>query len=165
MSSATLPATSRTTFLEEYLQPTLFIPELQSKRKAPAMEELVAQLAAAHRTRHPARVLEAVLRRESMGITGLGKGIAVPHARSTLVTERTVVFARSKKGIDYGATDGKPAQLLFLLVAPPLERDPVYLNLMAEIVGAVRLARTRQRLLDAPDFKTFRRILVEATRD
>jgi len=152
-------------FLEEYLRPTLFIPELKSKRKDPALEELVAQVAAAQLTRHPDRVLEAVRRRESMGSTGLGKGIAVPHARSTLVKQRTVVVARSKKGVDYDAPDGKPAQLLFLLVAPPLERDPVYLNLMAEIVGAVRLARTRQRLLDAADFKTFRRILVEATRD
>jgi mannitol/fructose-specific phosphotransferase system IIA component (Ntr-type) len=100
-----------------------------------------------------------------MGGTGLGKGIAVPHARSTLVKQRAVVIARSTKGVEFDSPDGKPAHLLFLLVAPPLEKDPVYLNLMAEIVGAVRLARTRQRLLDAADFKAFRRILLEAIRD
>jgi mannitol/fructose-specific phosphotransferase system IIA component (Ntr-type) len=152
-------------YLEEYLRPSLYISELKSKRKSSVLEELVGRLASEHLTRHPNQVLDAVRRRESMGGTGLGKGIAVPHARSTLVKQRAVVIARSTKGVEFDSPDGKPAHLLFLLVAPPLEKDPVYLNLMAEIVGAVRLARTRQRLLDAADFKAFRRILLEAIRD
>jgi PTS system nitrogen regulatory IIA component len=164
MTTATLPASRRTTHLEGYLRSALFISELSSKDKDAVLEELVAPLAAAKVTRHPEAVLEAVRHREAMGSTALGKGIALPHARSTLVTERAVIVGRSPNGIPFEAPDGKPAQLFFLIVAPPLERDPVYLQLMAEIVRAVRLARVRQRILDAPDFKTLRRLLVEAVR-
>jgi mannitol/fructose-specific phosphotransferase system IIA component (Ntr-type) len=165
MSPATLLQSPETPLLWQHLQQGLFISELKSKRKSPALEEMVAALASAEVTRHPEGVLEAVRRREALGSTGLGKGIAVPHARSTLVTERAVVIARSRKGIDFDAPDGLPSHLCFLIVAPPLERDPVYLNLIAEIVRSVRLAKTRQRLLDAPNFVAVRRILAEANHE
>ncbi|HSQ61171.1 MAG TPA: PTS sugar transporter subunit IIA [Acidobacteriota bacterium] len=162
MSPAALSEVRKTPLLAPYLRPALYVSELKSRTKAASIEELVAVLAADKLTRHPEGVLEAVSRREDLGSTGLGKGIALPHARSTLVTQRAVVVARSAKGIDFDAMDGQPAHLFFLVVAPPLERDPVYLKLMAEIVRAVRLAKTRQRLLDAPDFKAVRRILIGA---
>jgi mannitol/fructose-specific phosphotransferase system IIA component (Ntr-type) len=164
MTTATLPATRRIPLLQDYIRPALFISELSSKQKNAVWEELVAQLAASKVTRHPEGVLDAVRHREAMGSTALGKGIAMPHARSTLVTERAVVVARSSKGVAFDSPDGKPAHLLFLIVAPPLDRDPVYLQVMADIVGAARLAKVRQRVLDAPDFKMVRRLLVEATR-
>jgi len=165
MSPATLAQVRESPLLWQHLQQGLFIPELKSKRKSSVLEEMVSVLAAAGLTRHPEGVLEAVRRREALGATGLGKGIAVPHARSTLVTGRAVVVARSRKGVDFDAPDGLPANLCFMIVAPPIERDPVYLSLMAEIVRSVRLAKTRQRLLDAPDFVLMRRILVEAAHD
>lgn len=165
MSPATLLQARETPLLRQHLQQGLFISELKSKRKSSVLEEMVAALAAAEVTRHPEGVLDAVRRREALGSTGLGKGIAVPHARSTLVTERAVVVARSRKGVDFDAPDGLPAHLCFMIVAPPLERDPVYLHLIAEIVRSVRLAKTRQRLLDAPDFVALRRILVEAAHE
>ena len=163
MTTATLPTSREPSLLGQHLHQALFISELKSKRKVSALEEMVAALAAAQATRHPDGVLEAVRRRESLGSTGLGKGIAIPHARSTLVTERALVVARSSKGVEFDAADDEPARLLFMIVAPPLERDPVYLNLIAEIVRTVRLAKTRQRLLEAPDFTRVRRILLEAS--
>lgn len=162
MSPATLSPTVEIPLLRQHLRKALFISELRTKRKSSVLEEMVAVLATADATRHPEGVLDAVRRREALGSTGLGKGIAVPHARSTLITERSMVIARSSKGIDFDSPDGLPTHLCFLIVAPPLERDPVYLNLVAEIVRAVRLAKTRQRLLDAPDFGTVRRTLIEA---
>jgi mannitol/fructose-specific phosphotransferase system IIA component (Ntr-type) len=165
MSPATLLQSRETPLLRQHLQAGLFISELKSKRKSSVLEEMVAALAAAGVTGHPEGVLDAVRRREALGSTGLGKGIAVPHARSTLVTGRAVVVGRSRKGIEFDAPDGQPANLCFMIVAPPLERDPVYLNMIAEIVRSVRLAKTRQRLLDAPDFATVRRILLEATHE
>jgi PTS system nitrogen regulatory IIA component len=162
MSPASLSEVRKSPLLAPYLRPALYVPELKSRKKAAAIEEMVAVLSAEKLTGHPEGVLEAVRMREELGSTGLGKGIALPHARSTLVTQRAVVVARSAKGIDFDAVDGRPAHLFFLVVAPPLERDPVYLKLMAEIVRAVRLAKTRQRLLDASDFKAVRRILIGA---
>lgn len=162
MSPATLAAPREAPLLAQHLQQALFISELKSKRKSAALEEMVGALVAAGVTRHPEGVLEAIRRRESLGSTGLGKGIAVPHVRSTLVTERAVVMARSSRGVDFDSPDGLPSNLCFMIVAPPLERDPVYLNLVAEIVRSVRLSKTRQRLLDAPDFAAARRIILEA---
>jgi PTS system nitrogen regulatory IIA component len=162
MSTTALSADRKPTLLRQYLRPPLYLPELHAKKKPAALEELVAALVAEKLTRHPDGVLDALRHRETLGSTGLGKGIAMPHARSTLVSGRALVVARSSKGVDFDAVDGRPVHLVFLVVAPPLDRDPLYLNLMAEIVRGVRLAKTRQRLLDAPDFAALKRIMVAA---
>jgi len=146
--------------LESHLRPTLFIPELRNKRKFSVLEEMVAHLAEQKVTRQAGSVLEVLRQREALGSTGVGKGIAIPHGRSTMVAERAVLLARSTRGIEFDAADGNPVHLCFLIVAPPTERDPVYLQLLAEIVKSVRLARTRQRLLEASDFDSMRSILL-----
>jgi PTS system nitrogen regulatory IIA component len=150
---------------ESHLRPELFITELRTRKKASVLEELSDALVAAKVARSSEAILDALRRREALGSTGLGKGIAVPHARSTLVSERALLVARSRKGVEFDSIDGRPVHLCFLIVAPPLERDPIYLKLVAEIVRATRLARTRQKLIDAPDFAALRGILVEAARD
>lgn len=129
------------------------------------MDELASALATARVARTPDAVLDALRRREALGSTGIGKGIAVPHVRSTLIAERALLVARSTKGVEFDSMDGGPVHLLFLIVAPPLERDPIYLKLVAEIVRSTRLARTRQKLLDAANFAALREILVEAGHD
>jgi len=146
--------------LELHLRPTLFIPELKSRKKFPALEEMVAHLAEQKVARQAGAVLEVLRQREALGSTGIGKGIAIPHGRSTMVAERAVLLARSTRGIEFDATDGNPVHLCFLIVAPPTEHDPVYLQLLAEIVKSVRLARPRQRLLEASNFDRIRTILL-----
>ena len=162
MTSPSFAASRNTSSLESLLRPTLFVSELRSKKKAAVLEELAQGLVAGGVTRSPERIAELLREREALGSTGVGKGIAVPHARSTLIAERAVLVARSAKGIDFDAQDGGPVHLVFLVVAPPMERDPVYLKVLADVVRAVRLSRTRQRLLDAPDFETVREILIHA---
>jgi fructose-specific phosphotransferase system IIA component len=160
MTSATITLPKAATAAESlYLRPSLFIPELRAKRKSAVLEELAQALAENGVTRHPEAVLELLLQREALGSTGIGKGIAVPHARSTLITDRVVLLARSKKGVDFEAVDGAPVHLIFLIVAPPVEPDPAYLKLLAEIVHSVRLARVRQKLVDAPTFEAAKEVL------
>ncbi|HZI89926.1 MAG TPA: PTS sugar transporter subunit IIA, partial [Candidatus Polarisedimenticolia bacterium] len=55
--------------------------------------------------------------------------------------------------------DGNPVHLLFLIVAPPTETDPIYLQMLAQIVRSVRLAPARRKILDAPDFATIRALI------
>ena len=165
MTTATLAAGKPPAALEGFLRPSLYVPELKSRKKNAVLDEVAQVLAAAGMTRHPGAVAEALRQRESLGSTGIGKGVAVPHTRSTLVSERTVLVARSAKGVDFDATDGNPIHLLFLIAAPPIERDAIYLRLLAEIVRSVRLARVRQRLLDAADFDTIREVLSNAAAD
>ena len=66
-----------------------------------------------------AATLDAVLDREAKSPTGIGEGIAVPHARTDAVTRSTLSFCRSADGVDFGGPDGEPARLLFLLLVPP----------------------------------------------
>lgn len=148
-----------------HLRSSLFISELRTKKKPSVLEELANAAAAAGLTRSPEALVDGLRRREALGSTGIGKGIAVPHVRSTLVSERAVLVARSTKGVEFDSLDGGLVHLCFLIVAPPIERDPIYLKLVAEIVRAVRLARTRQKLLEAPGFGPLKTILVEAARD
>jgi nitrogen PTS system EIIA component len=162
MTSPSLAASRNASSLESLLRPTLFVSELRSKKKASVLDEIAAALAAAGLTRSPEIVAEVLREREGLGSTGVGKGIAVPHARSTLIAERAVLVARSAKGIDFDATDGKPVHLLFAVVAPAVEPDPIYLKVLADVVRAVRLSRTRQRLLEASNFDTVREILIHA---
>lgn len=159
MTSATITLPKAATVADGFFRPALFLPELRTRRKATVLEELTQSLAEAGITRHPEAILELLRQREALGSTGIGKGIAVPHARSTQITERVVLLARSKKGVEFEAVDGAPVNLVFLIVAPPIEPDPVYLKLLAEIVHSVRLARVRQKLLDAPTFEAAREVL------
>src|SRR5687768_5432905 len=109
MTSATIALPKAATAADSlYLRPTLFIPELRTKRKSAVLAELAQALAASGVTRHPEAVLELLRQREALGSTGSGKGIAVPHARSTLISDRVVLLARSKKGVDFEAVDGTP---------------------------------------------------------
>jgi PTS system nitrogen regulatory IIA component len=163
-SLANLPIPS-TVAIESHLRPDLFISDLRTRKKPSVLDELAEALVRARITRAPEAVVDALRRREALGSTGIGKGLAVPHARSTMVTERAVLVARSRKGIDFEAADGEPVHLCFLIVAPPFERDPLYLKLVAEIVRAARLVRTRQRLLEAPSFNALRDLLVQAAND
>jgi mannitol/fructose-specific phosphotransferase system IIA component (Ntr-type) len=146
--------------LEVHLRPDLYIPDLKATNKADVLDELVDALARAGITRAPDAVRDALRQREALGSTGI---VAVPHARSTMVSGRAVVVARSMRGIDFASVDGEPVHIFFLIVAPPLERDDVYLQLLARIVRAVRLVRTRRRFLEAAEFEAIRTLLVRAS--
>jgi PTS system nitrogen regulatory IIA component len=158
---STAPSVDRRTetYLELHLRPTLFIPELKNKRKSAVLEEMVSHLAKHHIARQVDAVLEVLRQREALGSTGIGKGIAIPHARSTMVAERAVLLARSAKGVEFDAIDGNPVHLCFLIVAPPTEHDPIYLQMLAQIVKTVRLAPVRRKILDAPDFGSIRAVI------
>lgn len=162
MPFAATAAPRPSTQIEAFLKPSLYLPTLQSRKKPAVLQELVQALVPAGVTRHPQVVLDLLTQREALGSTGIGKGIAVPHARSTLIHERAILIGRSVRGVDFDAVDELPVHLFFLIVAPPVERDPVYLQLIAEIVRAVRLVKVRQRLLEAPDFATVQEVLLHA---
>jgi len=153
------------THLENHLRPALFLPELKCKKKSAVLEEMVAHLMLHQVARQADALLEVLRQREALGSTGLGKRITVPHARSTMVTERAVLLARSTKGVEFDAVDGNPVHLIFLIVAPPIEKDPIYLQMLAQIVRSVRLAPVRRRILEAPDFATIRGLIAAQLED
>ena len=124
--------------------------QLQGKFRDDVLAELVAgvpELAAHPEAR--ATLLRALQERELLHSTGIGDGVALPHARNALVglVEKPVVlFGRHVAGVPYAAIDGQPARLFFLLVAPTVTQ---HLGILARVSRLVRDARLRQSLLAA----------------
>jgi nitrogen PTS system EIIA component len=72
-------------------------------------------------------------RRENLGSTGIGKGIAIPHCRSLVVNRLRVAFGRKSDGLDFRAIDEQPVNNIFRIVAPPLEVSNQYLPVLGKI--------------------------------
>lgn len=107
----------------------------------------------------PARpLLDAVVERERLGATGVGDGVAIPHARTNLVTEVACIFARLKQPVDFDAPDGRPADLIFLLIAPE-EAGADHLKALAQVSRLMRRQDIRQALRAAPDANALTAVL------
>ena len=85
-------------------------------------------------------------KRETLGSTGIGKGVAIPHCRSTVVDRLRVAYGRKPSGIDFEAVDGKPVHHFFLIVAPPVEISNQYLPVLGKIAQFCKNPKNLQRL-------------------
>ncbi|OME90944.1 MULTISPECIES: PTS fructose transporter subunit IIABC [Paenibacillus] len=94
------------------------IMDLKAVTKEAAIDELIASLAASGRINDPVLFKEMILKREAESSTGIGGGIAMPHAKTKAVNEPTVVFAKSRQGVDFEALDGEAAYVFFMIAAP-----------------------------------------------
>ena len=112
---------------------------LVAASKPEVIAELVDVLDAAGLVKDRAGAIEAAMEREALGSTGLEEGIAVPHGKTRAVDDLVLAIGVSPGGIDYGAMDGKPSRLFFLLLAPPDKAGP-HLQALAEIARMVRSA-------------------------
>ena len=115
-------------------------------------QALHALSALAQRRLHiPSRpLLEAVMEREKLGSTGVGDGVAIPHARIDQVDRVCGVFARLKHAVDFDAVDGKPVDLVFMLIAPE-DSGAEHLKALARVARVFRREDIRRALRAAPD--------------
>jgi nitrogen PTS system EIIA component len=125
---------------------------LKSANRDSVLEELVAQIPAiVDQPEARQTLLRALHEREQLFSTGIGDGIALPHARNALiglVDRPVIVFGRHATGIPYGAIDGIPARLFFLLVAPSVTQ---HLAILARISRLLRNPGLHQKLLTVDD--------------
>lgn len=91
-------------------------------------------------------LLTLLRKREALGSTGIGSGVAIPHARSLVVDRLRVAFGRKAAGLEFGAVDGQPVRFVFLIVAPPLEVSNQYLPVLGRIAQFCRNAENLARL-------------------
>lgn len=103
--------------ITELLKKDTIILDLQSSSKGDVIDELVAKLNEAGRLESREGFKEAILKRESQSTTGIGEGIAIPHAKTSAVKTPAIAFGRSISGIDYESLDGQPAHLFFMIAA------------------------------------------------
>ncbi len=100
-------------------------------------------------------------RRENLGSTGIGRGIAIPHCRSLVVSKLRVAFGRKTAGLDFKAIDDKPVQFIFLIVAPPLEVSNQYLPVLGKIAQFSKESDVPSRLLALTEPAQFMKLLEE----
>ena len=110
--------------------------ELPGTGKDDVLTELVALLDV--EPRNAATLHRMLLRREALGSTGVGRGVAIPHARSLVVDRLRVAFGRHAAGIPYEAIDARPVHYFFLIVAPPVELSNQYLPVLGRIAQFVK---------------------------
>jgi len=112
--------------------------ELKEHSKKKLLTELVdLASASSEKIKDPKEFLGALIKREKLGSTGIGNGVAIPHAKSDSVRDFVLAFARHKEGVDFGALDGEKTYLFFVLASP---QDNVggHLKILAEISRLVK---------------------------
>lgn len=92
--------------------------------------------------------LEALFAREAKTTTGVGMGIGIPHAKTDAVTHPSVAFTRSADGVDFGAIDGEPAKLLFMILVPQ-SGDEDHLDILSSLSRALMHEAVREDLYAA----------------
>lgn len=103
--------------ITDLLKKDTVIIELSSSSKLEVIDELVSKLDEAGRLQDKEQFKQAILTREGQSTTGIGEGIAIPHAKTAAVKTPAIAFGRSTKGIDYEALDGQPSHLFFMIAA------------------------------------------------
>lgn len=109
--------------IKDLLVKDVMIMDLQATDKKGVIDEMVEKMYAGDRITDITTYKAGILAREAQTSTGLGDGIAMPHAKNQAVKKATVLFAKSSKGIDYKALDGQPTYLFFMIAAPEDAND------------------------------------------
>jgi len=118
--------------INDLLVKEAMIMDLQATEKKPAIDEMVQKLYDIGRITDLDKFKEGILAREEETSTGLGDGIAMPHAKNDAVKEATVLFAKSEQGVDYESLDGQPTYLFFMIAAPE-GADDTHLQALAAL--------------------------------
>jgi nitrogen PTS system EIIA component len=124
--------------------------DLQGQTKDEILKELIALLQLDAKSE--GILFKMLKRRENLGSTGIGRGIAIPHCRSLVVNRLRLAFGRKPAGVDYKAIDEQPVRDFFLIVAPPLEVSNQYLPVLGKMAQFAKEPDVPERLgrLDSP---------------
>lgn len=122
--------------------------DLQSSAKDDVIRELVELAARSKLVRDKSLLLDEVQKREKLVTTGVGWGVAFPHAKTKAMKGIVIAFGRSDRGVDFGAMDQKPVHLFFLIAAPE-DTIGAHLNVMARLSFLMKSQDNRERLLSA----------------
>jgi nitrogen PTS system EIIA component len=145
--------------LRDFFTPGAISFDLHATDKDSVLDELVRLLGVDPRAGDT--LLRVLQRRESLGSTGMGRGIAIPHCRSLVANRLRLAYGQSRKGVEFHAIDGRPVHHLFLIVAPPLEISNQYLPVLGRIAQFAKEPDVPDRLAALTRADDFFRLLEE----
>jgi len=131
---------------------------LESTDKEGALREMAALVADAHEVENAERLLEAIYEREQIMSTGIGLGIAIPHAKIPEVNDFFVALGKASQPIEFQSLDGKPVDFIVLIAGPDNQQER-YLQLLARITLKLKDATVRRTLREATDIDAVLRAL------
>ncbi|MDP8298781.1 MAG: PTS sugar transporter subunit IIA [Candidatus Tantalella remota] len=136
--------------------------DLQSNAKDEVLSEMVDLLVSSGEVKGSGKenILKKLQEREMLGSTGIGKGVAIPHAKCSSVKKMIAALGISKGGIDFRSLDGEPTHIFFLLVAPGETPGP-HLKALAKISRLLDDRFVRERLKSAKDDQSILKIIKE----
>jgi PTS system nitrogen regulatory IIA component len=137
------------------------VDDLRSETKEGVLRELSEAVCRAVPGMSPDQLAWVLLDRESLGSTGIGEGVAIPHGKMPGIDRLIAAFGRSRGGVQFASLDGKPARLFFLVVAPESNSAGMHLKALARISRLVKDERFRRRLLEAEGVEGLSRALRE----
>ncbi len=141
--------------LSNHFNRALFQPEMTASTKEEVLEELLDMFVGNQYVKDKHLVLEMLHQREKLGTTALGKGVAVPHGRTIATGEMIIAFGRSNNGVEFGADDGKPVTLFFMVIAPPNDEGNIYLPILGSLVTVLKNAQKRKKLNSVQSYEDF----------
>ena len=145
--------------LRDFFSPDAVSLDLKGTTKDEILGELIGLLTLDEKDE--ATLFKMLKRRENLGSTGIGRGIAIPHCRSLVVNTLRVAFGRKKDGLDFKSIDDQPARCFFLIVAPPLEVSNQYLPVLGKIAQFSKELDVPDRLLTITSPAEFMALLQE----
>lgn len=134
----------------DFLDEKAITANLKADNKEGIIKELVDLLVKTSKVKNKQAIVKILLERESLGSTGIGQGIAIPHGKSDSIKELVGALGLSKKGIDFEALDGEPVYIFFLLLAPQDSAGP-HLKALAKISRLLKNKYFRDSLINAAD--------------
>lgn len=145
----------------DYMRDNLIFLDVDASDKRDAIQKTIDMMEDSGAITNAEKFFEAVMERETLGSTAIGKGLALPHARTQYIDEITVAMTRLKEGVDFDAADGDPVNLIFLL-GTPLKAVGEYLSVLAKLSKILKDDKTRKKILKAKSTVEIKNIFVEA---
>lgn len=134
--------------ITELLTKKTILLNIEGRHKEEAINQLVDVLLNAKKISDRSEFKAAILKREEQSTTGIGEGIAIPHAKTKVVKEAAIAFGKSVTGVDYQSLDGQPAHLFFMIAAPEGANN-THLEALARLSGLLMKQEVRDKLMNA----------------
>jgi len=128
--------------------PNLNLEKFRQQQKETVLEELVNLLEQSGNVINKRKLLTDLINRERRASTGLSRGIAVPHVRTSYIRELTIAIARSREGLDFDSADGQPTHFFFVVVAPPQGDEDLYLKIYKHLAEATAFENALTDLME-----------------
>lgn len=144
----------------QILRHECLVPDVKARDKAGVLAELAERLVRVDPTLELEVLINSLLERESLGSTGIGDSIAIPHSRLPGLRQTMAAFGRSGQGVEFDSLDGKPVHLIFLLVAPE-HASREHLLALARISRLCQKESLRSRLMQEPSPDRLYQLIVE----